>query len=88
MITVLVCTIKRESFGSKGSDKGQFTESRGVAITSDNHILVADTSNHRIQMLTLKGNFVRFVGKKGDEPLEFDSPSDIAVHPSDGSVCC
>ena len=45
-ISVSVCTVGRERrsdhFGSKGSSTGQFQYPRGVAITSDNHILVAD----------------------------------------------
>ena len=70
------------SFGSKGSNNGQFQYPRGVAITSDNHILVVDEHNHRIQMFTMEGRFVKSVGQSGREPLQFEYPSGIAVHPS------
>ena len=70
------------SFGSKGSNEGQFRFPHGVAITSDNHILIADKHNHRIQMFTMEGRFVKSVGQKGNRQLQFDHPSGIAVHPS------
>ena len=73
------------SFGSKGSNKGQFQYPYGVAITSDNNVLIADRHNHRIQMFTMEGRFVKSVGQKGKRQLQFDYPSGIAVHPS-GSV--
>ena len=54
--------------------KGQFEYPRGVAITTDNQILVADKYNHRIQMFTMEGEFVR--------SIEFYHLAGIAVHPS------
>ena len=73
---------KIRSFGSEGSSTGQFQYPRGAAITSDNHILIADRCNERIQMFTREGSFVKSVGQKGQEPLKFYYPSGIAVHPS------
>ncbi|GBM90426.1 RING finger protein nhl-1 [Araneus ventricosus] len=35
--------------GSRGSESGQFTWPRGVAVGPENSIVVADSSNHRIQ---------------------------------------
>ena len=78
---------KIREFGSKGSSKGlQFNVlygvAYGVAITNDNYILVADSFNHRIQIFTTEGEFVRSVGEKGHGPLQFNYPAGIAVHPS------
>ena len=70
------------SFGSKGSNKGQFWAPHDVAITSDNHILIADERTHRIQMFTMEGMFVKSVGQEGKGQLQFNYPSGIAVHPS------
>ena len=70
------------SFGSAGSNKGQFYFPHGVAITSDNYIIVVDKHNHRIQMFTMKGVFVKSVGQKGEKQVQFNYPSGIAVHPS------
>ena len=70
------------SFGSKGSNEGQFQYPHGVAINSDNHILVVEKDSHRIQMFTMEGRFVKSVGQEGKRQLQFDYPSGIAVHPS------
>ena len=67
-----------------GSNNGQFNSPHGVAITTDNHILIADTDNNdRIQMFTMEGEFdLRSVGERGNGPLQFNHPAGIAVHPS------
>ncbi len=37
-------------FGTRGSEPGLFTWPRGVAVGPDNSIVVADSSNHRVQV--------------------------------------
>ena len=68
------------SFGSKGSNEERLRDPHGIAITSDNHILIVN--NNRIQMFTMEGRFVKSVGQEGKRQLEFDLSSGIAVHPS------
>ena len=70
---------KIRSFGSHGS--GQFQYLCGIAITSNNHILIVD-NNCRIQMYTMEGRFVKSEGKEGEGQLQFKYPKGIAVHPS------
>ena len=77
---------KIRSFGSKGSSTGQFQHPRGVAITSDDHILVVDEGNHRIQMLTMEGRFVKSEGQEGKGQLQFNHPKGIAVQYPSGRV--
>lgn len=36
--------------GNRGSDKGSFTWPRGVAVGPENTVVVADSSNHRVQV--------------------------------------
>ena len=67
---------KLRSFG-----KGQFVHPRGVAVDDDDNILVADSGNHRIQKFSAAGRLITAVGKRGVEPLQFDSPTGIAIHP-------
>ena len=46
---------KLRSFGSSGSDPGQFNLPCGVAVGLHNTIFVADSGNHRIQAFTEEG---------------------------------
>ena len=72
---------KLRSFGSQGTEHGQFNSPRGVAVDDDGNILVADTYNNRIQKLTTDGKFITAVGKVGRKPLEFIFPLSVAVLP-------
>uniref|UniRef100_H3AR70 RING-type domain-containing protein n=1 Tax=Latimeria chalumnae TaxID=7897 RepID=H3AR70_LATCH len=53
-------------FGGKGSDLGHFTWPRGVAVTPGGHVVVADSSNHRIQVFDMGGHFLRTFGCYGN----------------------
>jgi len=67
-------------FGSRGSEAGFFTWPRGVAIGPDNSIVVADSSNHRVQVFDSKGVFIKEFGQYGTEPGEFDCLAGVAVN--------
>ena len=60
----------------------------GIAFTHDNHLLVVDKGNHRVQMFTLEGEleFIKLVGQLGKGQLQFSSPQGITVHPSSHQV--
>ena len=77
---------KLRSFGSKGSERGQFDSPRGMAVDDDGNILVADECNQRIQKFTSDGRFITAVGKRGNKPLEFSHPVGIVVHPHNKKV--
>ena len=78
------------TFGLEGSknEKSEISyneESKisyNVAITSDNHILVVDKYNERIQMFTIEGRFVKSVGQGWKSKVKFKCPTGIAVHPT------
>lgn len=38
------------SFGSFGTEDGQFAEPAGICVTDEGHIAVTDTKNHRVQV--------------------------------------
>ena len=42
-----------------------------MAVLADDNIVVADSGNHRLQVLTPEGAFVSSVGSKGSKPLQF-----------------
>ena len=67
-------------FGSNGLGNGQFNGPYGVAVDQrNNQILVADTSNHRIQIFDEKGSFLRVFGSQGNGVGQFEHPSGVIV---------
>ncbi|XP_078581784.1 uncharacterized protein LOC144865110 [Branchiostoma floridae x Branchiostoma japonicum] len=69
---------QRVTFGGKGSGKGQFRCPRGVAVSDEGEIFVADGGNQRIQVFTLQGTFVRQFPTivPGEEDTK---PHDVAI---------
>ncbi|XP_017784804.1 PREDICTED: RING finger protein nhl-1 [Nicrophorus vespilloides] len=66
--------------GSRGSEAGCFTWPRGVAVGPDNHIVVADSSNHRVQVFDASGKFLKEFGTYGNGEGEFDCLAGVAVN--------
>ena len=66
--------------GSKGSDPGQFRNPRGVAVDAEGNLVVADSSNRRVQVLRPDGSHVRTIGgSQGSGPGQFNIPCGVAV---------
>ena len=63
-------------FGKKGTDRGQFDSPCGIAIANTGKVYVADKGNHRIQVFTAEGNFLKMFSVGGEELVE---PVDVAV---------
>ncbi|KAL1138212.1 hypothetical protein AAG570_009903 [Ranatra chinensis] len=68
------------SVGSRGSEPGCFTWPRGVATGPDNSIVVADSSNHRVQVFDSNGIFLKEFGGYGNGEGEFDCLAGVAVN--------
>lgn len=66
--------------GVRGSDRGNFTWPRGIAVGPDNSIVVADSSNHRVQVFDDRGSFLREFGTYGSAEGEFDCLAGVAVN--------
>ncbi|MDP6605909.1 MAG: peptidyl-alpha-hydroxyglycine alpha-amidating lyase family protein [Dehalococcoidia bacterium] len=47
------------SWGEPGSDPGQFSLPHNIAMVDDGHVIVCDRENHRVQVFTVDGEFVR-----------------------------
>jgi len=82
----------RLTWGTEGSGAGQFSAPRGIAISSDGFVYVADSGNDRIQKFTADGQYVTSWGSSGDcennpnpNPGTFCEPWGVGVGP-DGSV--
>ncbi|GFQ64950.1 RING finger protein nhl-1 [Trichonephila clavata] len=66
--------------GARGSEPGHFTWPRGVAVGPDNSIVVADSSNHRIQVFDSIGKFLFEFGTYGSGEGEFDCLAGVSVN--------
>jgi len=68
--------------GSKGSENGQFNGPIGIRVNED-QIFVADTKNHRVQVLNQAGNWIRKLGKgHGHQLNHLNDPTDVAIDSS------
>ena len=74
------------TFGKRGSGKGQFESPYGIACDSTGKVYVADSWNHRIQVFTAEGKFLRMFGKCGTGRGEVNCPLCIAVGGADSIV--
>ena len=68
----------KNTIGSGGSGDGQFCCPSGISIKGD-VLYVADRLNHRIQMLTPRGEFIHMFGQMGSGQGEFDGPTAVIV---------
>jgi len=67
------------SFGSGGSEPGQFSNPCGIAITSDDTLLVVDIENVCIQVFQLDGTFIQMFGTEGSEKGQLGWPAFLAI---------
>ena len=67
------------SVGTKGTGQLQFNSPTDIAVnTSNNKVFVADTNNHRIQVLNSDLTFSATFGKQGSDKGQFRHPNAIA----------
>ena len=68
-----------------GSERlpGQFNRPSGVAVDSQDRIIVADTANHRIQVCDAQGICTAFGRFESAPPCQFNFPSGVAVDSQD-----
>jgi tripartite motif-containing protein 2/3/tripartite motif-containing protein 71 len=72
------------SFGSQGSGNGQFNQPSDVAFDSTGKtVYVTDMYNHRIQVFTAEGEYLRQFGRKGSGNGELSHPIGISVDNED-----
>ncbi|MBC7255646.1 MAG: NHL repeat-containing protein, partial [Chloroflexi bacterium] len=72
-------------WGSPGQGPGQFRAPKGVALDRAGNLYVADSQNHRTQVLDAQGRWVRMWGEEGTAPGQFKEPWGVAVA-EDGTV--
>ena len=63
-----------KTFGSQGSGAGQLQHPWGIAVNSRGEVAVTDWYNHRIQLFTSDGQYLRTIGSKGSAKGEVRWP--------------
>ena len=76
------------SFGSYGSGNGQFDHPVDISVSSTGELAVSDLSNHRVQIFSNAGQFVRKFGSQGKGNGQFQSPTGVAYNKIDNIVVC
>jgi len=69
-------------WGGHGVEPGQFIRPQGLAIDQNDHVWVADSCNHRIQVFDATGDEVKSVrswGEPGEEPGQLRYPYCLAL---------
>ena len=76
------------SFGKAGHSNGEFNRAEGIAIGNDDHLYIADSCNHRIQVFSRDGKHLRNYGQPGSGPSDLSYPYDICVDATGVQFVC
>ncbi|XP_037327244.2 tripartite motif-containing protein 2 isoform X2 [Pungitius pungitius] len=68
--------------GTKGRNKGEFTNLQGVAASSLGKVLIADSNNQCVQVFSNDGHFKSRFGVRGRTPGQLQRPTGVAIHPN------
>ena len=71
------------SWGTVGSQDGQFLHAHGITIDSKDNVYVSDAENCNIQKFDKEGNFIAKWGTKGKGPGQFLQPESMAIDSMD-----
>ena len=74
------------SFGRRGSCTEMVKAPYGVTVNERDEIAVTDTHNHKVQVFSSDGTYLRSFGRKGDKQGEFNWPTGIAFDKNSRSI--
>ena len=76
------------AWGKPGEGEGEFNRAEGIGLSPDGLLYVADSCNHRVQVFTTDGKFVRQFGKAGNGPGELSYPYDVRIDAAGNVFVC
>uniref|UniRef100_A0A8D3D827 RING-type E3 ubiquitin transferase n=1 Tax=Scophthalmus maximus TaxID=52904 RepID=A0A8D3D827_SCOMX len=65
--------------GSRGREKGEFTNLQGISASSNGRVVVADSNNQCIQIFSNDGQFKMRFGVRGRSPGQLQRPTGVTV---------
>ncbi|XP_074528180.1 tripartite motif-containing protein 3b isoform X2 [Halichoeres trimaculatus] len=65
--------------GTRGREKGEFTNLQGISATSNGRVVVADSNNQCIQIFSNDGQFKMRFGVRGRSPGQLQRPTGVTV---------
>eukprot|EP01114_Cavostelium_apophysatum_P016165 TRINITY_DN4546_c0_g1_i2.p1 TRINITY_DN4546_c0_g1~~TRINITY_DN4546_c0_g1_i2.p1 ORF type:complete len:531 (-),score=155.25 TRINITY_DN4546_c0_g1_i2:5-1597(-) len=71
------------TFGSKGTEDGQFASPHSVAVNSKGEFIVTDSGGSCYHVFSAAGKFIRRAGKNGHNTGNFKEPKGISVNQKD-----
>ncbi|XP_055082736.1 tripartite motif-containing protein 3b isoform X2 [Periophthalmus magnuspinnatus] len=71
--------------GSRGREKGEFTNLQGISASSNGRVVVADSNNQCIQIFSNDGQFKMRFGVRGRSPGQLQRPTGVTVD-SNGDI--
>ena len=74
--------------GEEGKGNGQFMRAEGLGLDRAGRLYVADSCNHRIQVFSPRGEWLRTYGRAGRDPGELSYPYDIRVDDAGYQYVC
>ncbi|XP_077579012.1 tripartite motif-containing protein 3-like isoform X1 [Stigmatopora nigra] len=65
--------------GTRGRDKGEFTNLQGISASNNGRVVVADSNNQCIQVFSNDGQFKMRFGVRGRSPGQLQRPTGVTV---------
>jgi ABC-type Fe3+ transport system permease subunit/sugar lactone lactonase YvrE len=76
------------TFGKPGTGPGEFNRAEGLGVDAHDQIYVADSCNHRIQVFTSDGKYLRAYGSAGSGKGQLSYPYDICLDSQGRQYVC
>jgi DNA-binding beta-propeller fold protein YncE len=78
-----------KEFGSSGANRGEFLSATDLDMTSEGNLVIADSGNTRVQVISTDGSPIMAAGESGREGYKLQSITGIGVNPltNDIMVC-
>jgi DNA-binding beta-propeller fold protein YncE len=76
------------SVGRPGGGPGEFNRAEGIGVDAEGRLYTADSCNHRIQVFSADGTFLRQYGTPGNRPGEMSYPYDIRIDAGGRQFVC